>query len=195
MIHFSSQMGDFPSFPNWTGSSFSANKCDHGVKKHEGLKEISWKRSSSERVELSCLLSPCPGARYHFHWHQREGRPQPCLCWAGEGFRCWPGLSGPAFVFGRRLLTSTPPKQGAAAENMPLSLVSTPLGPCSLQIWKKGLIVFNNMLSYTPHNTPLPPAPPSPRLEFESHLAPCSVPHYCWISLQAVPLGGTAPGF
>lgn len=34
--------------------------------------------------------------------------------------------------------------------------VSPPFSPCSLQIWKKGLIVFNNMLSNPPITTTLP---------------------------------------
>lgn len=76
-------------------------------------------------------------------------------------------------------------------ENTPLSLYlhPQPLFPPNL---KKGLIVFNNMLS----NRPPPSAPPSPPwLELESHMAPCSVPHYCWISLHAAPGGGTVSGF
>lgn len=130
-----------------------------------------------------------------------RGRPDPTPPLTGpRGWKGWEGLAvlqaqslRSSFLFDHRPPTSMSPKQGAGAGGTRRWACIPSLQPLFPPNMKKGLIVFNNMLS----NLPPPPSPPPspPWLELESHLAPCSVPHYCWISLQAAPVGGSAPGF
>lgn len=137
---------------------------------------------SSPRGRLSSPVTPEEG----------QTQPHPRRAWrckaAVERLCCWPSLPGPA----SSLITSSQPPclyNKREGQRTRCSARNPTLQPLFSPNMKKGLIVFNNMLSIP---TPAPSPPPSrPWLELESHLAPCSVPHYCWISLQRAPAGGT----
>lgn len=136
------------------GKEMSKNRVEKEV-------SFSWK-SCVWSWSTSSLLAP--GQGYHLQWHHRDGRsPKPHLCQSLGGAVGVVGVEGdemlahslessfPVWSPAADLHVSRTRSRGRehAAEPAP-----TPFGPCSIQIWKKGLIVFNNMLSntpYTPH--------------------------------------------
>lgn len=166
MIHFLVKMESILLLPqlNWIFTESWANKSHHWVKKCR-LKRNKIKKfpfyESPECLEVSCLLSPRPGPGYHLQWHQREGRPHPISARPRDGrerLAVDRGGSAAGPVSQVQLPLWSPAadlhvsKTRSRGREHAAEPVSPPFNPCSLQTWKKGLIVFNNMLSNPPYH-------------------------------------------